>query len=49
MEVVSRKEEYFSHYQKLTCWLTFYHDPQIKACKLAKRNHTDLTWPPSEE
>ncbi len=32
MEVIDRKEEYFSHYQLLDSWFTFYHNPLVKAC-----------------
>ncbi len=49
MEVIDRKEEYFSHYQKLDSWFTFYHDPQIKACKLDDTTRITLTWPPSQK
>ncbi|MBU0961540.1 MAG: MBL fold metallo-hydrolase [Proteobacteria bacterium] len=47
LEVIDRKEEYFSHYRKLDSWFTFYHDPQIKACKLAESGEISQTWPPS--
>ena len=47
LEVIDRKEEYFSHYGKLDSWFTFYHDPQIKACKLNKEGEISTTWPPS--
>lgn len=46
LEVIDRKEEYFNHYQQLDSWFTFYHDPQVKACKLDEHNHITLTWPP---
>jgi glyoxylase-like metal-dependent hydrolase (beta-lactamase superfamily II) len=49
LDVIDRKEEYFSHYQKLNSWFTFYHDPKIKACMLDERNSISLTWPPSKE
>ncbi len=34
LEVIDLKEKYFSHYQQLNSWFTFYHDLEIKACKL---------------
>jgi glyoxylase-like metal-dependent hydrolase (beta-lactamase superfamily II) len=46
LEVIDRKEEYFSYYQKLDSWFTFYHDPVVKACKLDKQGKIDLLWPP---
>lgn len=46
LEVIDRKEEYFSHYQKRDSWFTFYHDPQIKACKLTESGNISRTWPP---
>jgi glyoxylase-like metal-dependent hydrolase (beta-lactamase superfamily II) len=45
LEVIDRKEEYFRHYQKLDSWFTFYHDPQVKACKLGEQGTISLTWP----
>jgi len=48
LEVIDRKEEYFRHYQELDSWFTFYHDPQVKACKLDKQGVISLTWPPSQ-
>lgn len=48
LEVIDRKEEYFSHYQGLDSWFTFYHDPQIKACKLTASGEISQTWPPSQ-
>jgi glyoxylase-like metal-dependent hydrolase (beta-lactamase superfamily II) len=48
MEVIDRKEEYFQHYQKLDSWFTFYHDPQIKACKLDKHYHINQAVPSSK-
>jgi len=49
LTVIDRKEEYFSYYQKLDSWFTFYHDPQVKACKLDSHNSLTMTWPPSGE
>lgn len=34
MEVIPLKEKYFTEYQKRDSWFTFYHDHDIKACKL---------------
>ncbi len=47
LEVIERKEEYFSHYRNLDSWFTFYHDPAIKACKLDEQGEISQTWPPS--
>lgn len=49
LEVIDRKEEYFSRYQQLNSWFTFYHDPHVKACKLDSQNRISLTWPPVEK
>ena len=46
LTVIDRKEEYFRHYRKLDSWFTFYHDPQVKACKLDSQNNLILLWPP---
>ncbi len=48
LEVIDRKEEYFSHYRNLDSWFTFYHDPLIKACKLGGQGDISRTWPPSQ-
>ena len=48
LEVIDRKEEYFKHYQLLDSWFTFYHDPQVKACKLDTHFQISQTWPSSE-
>ncbi len=45
LDVINRKEEYFRHYRELNSWFTFYHDPQVKACKLDDRNNIIFTWP----
>lgn len=42
LEVIDRKEEYFTHYQKLDSWFTFYHDPAVKACKLDEQGNIIL-------
>ncbi len=47
LEVIERKEEYFDHYRRRNSWFTFYHDPQIKACKLTEQGEINITWPPS--
>jgi glyoxylase-like metal-dependent hydrolase (beta-lactamase superfamily II) len=49
LEVIDLKEEYFHYYQKLDSWFTFYHDPQVKACKLDEQGTISLTWPPSRQ
>jgi len=45
LEVINRKEEYFKHYQQLDSWFTFYHDPQVKACKLDLQKNLNQLWP----
>jgi len=45
LEVIDRKEEYFIHYQQLDSWFTFYHDPQVKACKLDFQKNLNQLWP----
>ncbi len=45
LEVIDRKEEYFSYYQKLNSWFTFYHDPLVKACKLDTEHRIIQSWP----
>ncbi|MBU0947013.1 MAG: MBL fold metallo-hydrolase [Proteobacteria bacterium] len=47
LQVIERKKEYFNHYGKLNSWFTFYHDPQIKACKITEQGDIKATWPPS--
>ena len=49
LDVIDRKEEYFHHYQQLNSWFTFYHDYQIKACKLNTSGKIDHTHPPAEQ
>ncbi len=48
LEVIDRKEEYFKQYSRNNSWFTFYHDPDIKACKLDKHNGITHTWPAAE-
>ena len=48
LEVIDRKEEYFKHYQKLDSWFTFYHDTQIKACKLDEQFLIKQVFPSSK-
>ena len=45
LEVIDRKEEYFKHYQKTDSWFTFYHDPQVKACKLTEKYAIEQVFP----
>ena len=47
LEVIDRKEEYFQYYQKLDSWFTFYHDTQVKACKLDEQFLINQIFPPS--
>jgi len=48
LDVIARKEEYFKYYQKLNSWFTFYHDPQVKACKLDEDLLIKQLWPAAE-
>ena len=48
LEVIDRKEEYFKHYQKLDSWFTFYHDTQVKACKLDEQFLITQVFPSSK-
>lgn len=48
LEVINRKEEYFCHHREMSSWFTFYHDPQMKACKLDENNSLSKIWPPTE-
>jgi len=49
LDVIERKEEYFHHYQKLDSWFVFYHDTQIKACKLNALGAINQEHPPKNE
>lgn len=45
LEVIECKEEYFGHYLQKDSWFTFYHDLQVKACKLDDQGAIRKTWP----
>ena len=44
LEVIARKEEYLKKYQDRDSWFTFYHDPFVRACKLAADGTLAKTW-----
>lgn len=47
LEVIDRKEEYFHYYQQQDSWFSFYHDPDVKACKLNGEGAIEQLWPSS--
>ena len=44
LDVIARKEEYLTKYQDRNSWFTFYHDPFVRACKLAPDGTLSKTW-----
>jgi glyoxylase-like metal-dependent hydrolase (beta-lactamase superfamily II) len=44
LEVIACKERYFAEYRQRDAWFTFYHDPQVKACKLDGQGKMTEHW-----
>ena len=44
LDVIARKEEYLKKYREKDSWFTFYHDPFVRACKLAADGTLTKTW-----
>jgi glyoxylase-like metal-dependent hydrolase (beta-lactamase superfamily II) len=49
LDVIDRKKEYFRYYQNLNSWFIFYHDTQVKACKLDSLGTINQFHPPKNE
>jgi len=45
LEVIACKEQYFATYRQRDAWFTFYHDPQVRACKLDDKGAITDQWP----
>jgi len=44
LEVIDRKEEFFSEYSKKNSWFLFYHDPSMRGCKLDNDGKISERW-----
>jgi len=44
LEVIDRKLQYFSEYSMKDSWLSFYHDPFVRACRLDSEYKVKETW-----
>jgi glyoxylase-like metal-dependent hydrolase (beta-lactamase superfamily II) len=49
LDVIDRKKELFRRYIKRNSWFTFYHDPFIRACKLASNKTITTRWSDNPE
>jgi glyoxylase-like metal-dependent hydrolase (beta-lactamase superfamily II) len=45
LEVIACKERYLTDFRKRDAWFTFYHDPQVKACKFGDKGLITDRWP----
>lgn len=44
LEVIARKEDYCTKYQKMDSWFLLYHDPFVRACTLSPEGRPAQTW-----
>jgi glyoxylase-like metal-dependent hydrolase (beta-lactamase superfamily II) len=49
LDVIDKKEELLKEYIKRNSWFTFYHDPFVRACKLASYSTITTRWPENSE
>ena len=44
LSVIEQKEQLMAEYRAQNAWFTFYHDPQVLACRLDERNRVREQW-----